>query len=341
MKKVFTVSSIVCVAVIAIMALFVYGRDHLGPLEMMMKQEVMAEGTQSEKTAETSDVYLGIPLPDGTSDADVSIENRYMDQSIVVTIQNAAVEDYDGRVLNGSSDHIESVYYDVEGQAVQIHIVLDELCEYELNSSGRELQLTLTPVREIYDKVIVIDAGHGGSISGTASYGISEKDVTLAIAEKLKQLLDQTDIRVYYTRLSDVDVSQEERTRIAELSDADMYISIHANADAQSHVPTGITTCYHRGSSGQSLTNQTLAEELQKAVVSSTKANDRGVTEDTTGIALLQELKGPAVMLQAGYLTNRQDALLLASTPYQEKVAEGIYTGIVQAYKKLGKTVNR
>ncbi len=338
MKKVLTASTIVCGAIIVIMVLFIYGRDHLGPLEMMMKQEVQAGDTDTEKIAK---VYLGIPLPDGISEEDVSVENDYMEQSIVVNVQNASVDFYDGKVLDGSSQHIQSVYFDTEANAVQIHIMLDELCEYSTRFYGQKLQLTFIPVHEMYDKVMIVDVGHGGTSTGNVSYGISEKDVVLAVAKKLKLLLDQTDIRVYYTRLSDTDVSQEDRIRLAELSGADLYLSLHVNADANSHVMTGITTYYNDGTDDHDLTGQVLGTEIQKAVIASTNASDQGAADHAGEIKLLQSIKDPASMLEIGYLTNRQEALLLASAPYQEKVAEGIYNGIVKAYKKSGKTINQ
>ncbi len=338
MKKVFAVSSIVCLAALAMMALFVYGRDHLGPLELMMQQEVRAGSTEA---TEPSKAYLGIPLPTGTTEADVSVENCYMNQSMVVTVRHATVDFYEGKVLNGNSEHIQDVYYDADAQSVQIHVMLDELCEYKMKCTQQELQLTFLPVHEVYDKVMIIDVGHGGTSSGTISYGISEKDVALSVVEKLKALLDKTDIRVYYTRLSDIDVTQEDRVRIAELSGADLYLSIHVNADAESHVTTGILTQYSRGTAGAELSNQKLAETIQKAVTAATAADDRGTAEDIGGIALLQDLEIPAVMLETGYMTNRQEALLLASAPYQEKLAEGIYAGIQKTYQQLGKTVNQ
>ncbi len=338
MKKVFTASTIVCAATMVIMALFIYGRDHLGPLEMMMKQEVQAGSTDTE---ETSKVYLGIPLPDGIAKEDISVENCYMEQSIVVNVQNASVDFYDGKVLDGSSKHIQSVYYDTDNNTVRIHILLDELCEYSTRFYGQELQLTFIPVHDMYDKVMIVDVGHGGASTGNVSYGISEKDVVLAVAEKLKLLLDQTDIRVYYTRLSDIDVSQEDRMRLAELSGADLYLSLHVNADAGSHVTTGITTYYNDVTEDRGLTGKVLGTEIQKAVIASTKANDEGAADHAGKITLLKSMTGPASMLEIGYLTNRQEALLLASVSYQEKVAEGIYNGIVKVYKKSGKTINQ
>lgn len=338
MKKVFVVGSIMSAAAIMVMALYLYGRNQIDLLTSMLQREARAESTEA---TEISKVYLGIPLPEGTVESDISAENCYMKQSIIVTIQNAAADFYDGQVLGGSSKHIRAVYYDTEAQAVRIHVMLDELCEYDMSLHQNELQMSFIPVHEMYDKVVVIDVGHGGASSGTVSYGISEKDVALQIANQLKRLLDQTDIRVYYTRLSDTDVSQEERIQFAALSGADMYISLHTNADADSHVTAGVTTYYDTNDTESKLTNQALAELVQGSVLSATKAEDKGAIEDSNGIKLLRNIEIPAVMLETGYMTNRQEALLMASAPYQEKVAKGLYDGIVKAYKKFGKTINR
>lgn len=338
MKKVFVFCSILSVTALVIMMLFMYVNNHDGLLRSMVTEEVKAEETE---TGETTKSYLGIPIPNGISGKDITIEDHYMERTLVVTIPHASVEFYDGKVLDGSAQHIEAVYYDADAQAVKIHIILEELCDYHTDFFQNEIQISFVPIQEVYDKILVVDAGFGGTSTGTVSYGISEKEVALGITQKLKQMLDQTDIKVYYTRLSDVDVTEEDRIGIADLSGADLYLSIHANGDATTHVSTGAMTHYHQSGAGAQLTNQALAELVQKSVLDSTEAYDAGVVEDAGNIELLNHLKIPAVMFEAGYLTNRKEALLLASAPYQEKIAEGLYEGILEAYQKLGKTVNQ
>ncbi len=80
-------------------------------------------------------------------------------------------------------------------------------------------------------KVIVIDAGHGGKDPGAISLGLREKDVTLAVAKKLGELIKEAhpEIKVYYTRLTDNFIELNERSNIANRNKADLFISIHVN----------------------------------------------------------------------------------------------------------------
>ncbi|MFN5459850.1 MAG: N-acetylmuramoyl-L-alanine amidase, partial [Bacteroidota bacterium] len=83
-------------------------------------------------------------------------------------------------------------------------------------------------------KTIVIDAGHGGKDPGCSGVNHREKDVTLAVALKLGKLITEKlkDVKVIYTRKTDVFVELEERAQIANRNNADLFISIHCNAAA-------------------------------------------------------------------------------------------------------------
>lgn len=92
-----------------------------------------------------------------------------------------------------------------------------------------------TPVKPKGVKIVVIDAGHGGKDPGCNGVTHKEKDVTLAIALKLGKLIEENlkDVKVIYTRKTDVFVELEERAQIANRNNADLFISIHCNAAAK------------------------------------------------------------------------------------------------------------
>ncbi len=337
-KKLFTISSILSLTALVVMGIYLYGRDHSDFLRSLITQEAKAQSTQEDQTEKD---YLVIPQPAGTTESDVTIENDYMNKTLIISSQKANAAFYHGKNLDGNSKHIQAVYYDTQEQVTKIYLVLDELCEYHISYHLDELRLSLTPVHEMYDKVMVVDAGHGGTSTGSVSYGISEKDVALGVVDKLKRMLDQTDIKVYYTRIGDLDVEEQQRTGIVKEAQADLYLSIHTNADAKSHVTTGIMTYYDHMNADNGLTGEILAECLQQSVVKMTGGNDQGIIEDTGNIELLYSLGIPSAMMEVGYLTNKQEAMQLASDAYQEKIARGLYDGIVKTYQSIGKSVSK
>ena len=218
--------------------------------------------------------------------------------------------------------------------------MLDELCECESVVMEGEAQLVITPAHELYDNIIVIDAGHGGTETGNSAYGIEEKDITLSIARKMKQLFtDVNDIQIYYTRLTDVNPTIEKRIELANAEGVDFCISIHANADQNTRTMTGLVTTYSNKEKQTNVTNKQLAQILQRALIKETGASDRGISDETGQNELLDEIKTVTAMVEVGYVTNKQEVLLISSEGYKENVAKGLYNATLEFYKKTGKEI--
>ena len=133
--------------------------------------------------------------------------------------------------LVGSSKNISDVFMDYAGGKAVIEIVLNQVFETEKTCAGKYLYLDFLSPHEIYDKVVVIDAGHGGSKPGAIKQGICEKDIDLAIVLELKKLLEQNKkIGVYYTRVDDSNPSFDSRVDLANKAEADLFISVHNNS---------------------------------------------------------------------------------------------------------------
>lgn len=170
-------------------------------------------------------------------------------------------------------------------------------------------------------KVVVIDAGHGDQDPGTIGYSKKkEKDFNLAVAQKVGQLLeDEPDIDFVLTRSDDTFLKLEERARIANDLNADVFISIHANS-AGSTSASGSETYYQRSAS------KSLASVMHKYLVKATGLSDRGVKYGNFHV--IRETKMPAVLLEVGYLSNPKDEAALFTESLQNNVAQGIVSGI-------------
>lgn len=176
--------------------------------------------------------------------------------------------------------------------------------------------------------VVVLDAGHGGTQPGaTSAAGRKEKDFNLVVIQKVGALL-QNDGRVdvVYTRTQDVTLSLEGRVSIAEAAGADVFVSVHANA-----MPTsaknwtqvnGSETYYSRSES------LPLARVMHKHLVAGTGLKDNGIRAKSLHVT--RETSMPAVLLEAGYLTNVSEAAKLYSTDFQDSLAREIAAGILE-----------
>ncbi|MCM3040069.1 N-acetylmuramoyl-L-alanine amidase family protein [Paenibacillus motobuensis] len=173
-------------------------------------------------------------------------------------------------------------------------------------------------------KLVIIDAGHGGSDPGAISITKkNEKDFTLAVALKVQALLQmESQIEVVMTRESDTYPTLSDRSNLANKLNADIFVSIHGNSGPST--ATGVETFYTRSDSAQ------LAKVMHKYLVKSTGLADRKVK--TQSLHVTRETKMPAVLLECGFLSNSSDESKMYTEQFQDSVADGIVKGIKEYF---------
>ncbi len=171
--------------------------------------------------------------------------------------------------------------------------------------------------------IIVVDPGHGGKDSGAPGIGgLLEKDVVLPISQRIATVLQQNGINAVLTRDSDYFVELQGRVDIAERSRANLFVSIHANSiDNRSDV-NGLETYYY--GTGYGLAQAVHSTILQN--VSSIK--DRGVRK--ARFYVLRKNPMPAILVETGYMTGREDNPRLGNRDYQNRMADAIARGIIK-----------
>jgi N-acetylmuramoyl-L-alanine amidase len=220
---------------------------------------------------------------------------------------------------------------------------------------------------------VVVDAGHGGHDPGAIGpRRVREKDVTLAIAHRLARRLRAAGFEVVLTRRDDRYLALEERTAIANTARADLFVSIHANAhprrersgvetyflnvaddrytarlaarengidpDGQGDLLRILTDLDAKASAGAS---RRLASLVQHEITAGIRGNIGEVRDLGVKSALFYVLLGarmPAVLVEAGFISNRDEERRLASARYQEEVAAGVARGIA-AFARAGDRV--
>jgi len=222
-------------------------------------------------------------------------------------------------------------------------------------------------------KRIVLDPGHGGSDPGCISpSGLKEKDVALDLARRLKVLLEtQGKFEVYLTRDTDLTLPLEKRTALANQKGADLFISIHLNASPRKN-RTGVETFYlnfspdpavnelaarENASSNKNIRDmklivdkiiknskyeesRDLAEKIHNHLLQHLKQNfgprdDLGVKGGPFWVLIGSEM--PAVLVEASHLSNAKEEAALKTEIYREAVAVGLFRGIMEYVKSLGK----
>ncbi|MCH1430612.1 MAG: N-acetylmuramoyl-L-alanine amidase [Chlamydiales bacterium] len=179
------------------------------------------------------------------------------------------------------------------------------------------------------DSVVIIDPGHGGVDPGTiATFNkrFEEKDFTLTTARILKNHLSNLGYRVVLTRNSDRYITLVKRVRMANKVRNAVFVSLHFNASKNSEAD-GVEVFYHQSlSSERRLSSKELASNVLNGIIKYTQADSRGVKK--AKFEVLRKTVMPAILVEAGFLTNEEELNDLRDPKYLNAVAWGIARGI-------------
>lgn len=201
-------------------------------------------------------------------------------------------------------------------------------------------------------KVIALDAGHGGRDPGKENkkLRVNEKTFTLDVVRRLEKLLTQQGYKVVLTRKSDTFIELGDRPAAAARAGADLFVSVHFNAVASDVERVSGTETYtmtpqfqrsasdNERDSMDAITNpgnvndhwnSLLGYHMQRAMLGDLKSSDRGLKRGR--LAVLRLSACPAVLVEAGFLSNTAEAKKISTPEYRQKIAEAIADG-VEAY---------
>ena len=198
--------------------------------------------------------------------------------------------------------------------------------------SKRELNSYQLPNIKRNKFYVVIDPGHGGPDPGAIGIGgVRETDVVLDVAKIVKNLLSDKGVKVKLTRENETDLDLSPRVAFANRTDADIFVSIHANASrGKRRDINGLETFYYRGWRGR-----LLAKRIQKQILTvSPGSPDRGVKQGR--FYVIKNTRMPAVLVEIGFLTGRLDARRLEKINHRKRLAYAIAKGILEYLNKVG-----
>ena len=233
-------------------------------------------------------------------------------------------------LVNGKEVDASSAYISQGGTTmVALRVIAEALgCEVSWDPVTRTAAVTSMPAQPEeepeYSALVVLDPGHGGEAEGASYGGVQEKDLNLAIAAQAAKLLEEAGVTVVLTRTDDRDVDLYDRSGLANDMNADLFVSVHCNANVDHDDAAGIYTCaYGEGTSGWRL-----AQLLPQAMRSATGAGDFGM-EERPNLAVLRTSLMPAALVECGFMSTPSELELLVQPEYQAKLARGIADGVL------------
>ncbi len=274
------------------------------------------EGELPDIIAADREGYLRIPLPEDVTGDDLSVTGDPFKKVVYVRISGADEDFYRQNVFTGDMTGISDVRYGFSDGVSTVELLTEGISVPVSEYSNNSLFIKVEPPDKVYDRIIVIDSGHGSGNEGSVVYGIEERTITGNIARLLYEKLKKDGTMVCISTPDTSEYSEQERAKILNELGADLLISIHTNADPDTRVTNGIST-------EASPDMEEAAARLTTLLSGSLEQKDLGASvKKGSGITGYAEM--PYISLKLGYITNKYEAGKMNSSDYQEKAAETI-----------------
>ncbi len=216
---------------------------------------------------------------------------------------------------------------------------------YNVNTIKNKTKTVETVALPVNNRIIVLDAGHGVPDEGAqSSNGTTEAESNLKIALKVQNLLEQSGATVILTRsdenaIYDLDSKTLKQKKISDIhnrvkigneSSADIFVSIHLNKIPQQQY-WGWQTFYKP----ESQEGQKLATSIQNSLNESIQKENKRVPMKIENVYIIKHVEIPTTIVECGFLSNPEEEQLLLNNEYQDKLAWGIYTGIMDYFYNM------
>ena len=285
-------------------------------VENEMTKELILEQSKDQST------YLCIPLAETTTDDKLKLEAHYVEQQLCITIQDQEEDFYSQNKITGNASAVNKILWNYNKNATQLLVQLNSVYEHDAFCKNNMLYLEFKKPGDSFDKIVVLDAG--------SQHGRITTDVIQRLRAKLSQ--NQTDIKVYYTGIDSMDTTMEKRVAFANQLKADMFVSIQVLDDELHPEKKGVQAICNPTFFIPALNSVSLSDILEQNICKKTGASANGMVEGTKEDVLVNEATIPASVIQIGNISNKHDESMLEDEAYVEKIADGIFQGIKDAY---------
>lgn len=294
---------------------------------------------------------LKLELPENVKYENITFSENTLNNTFTLEIPGINDNYFTDYSITGSPEHIDDMRFATENGAGIIEFTFDNLYLVRHTMDGRFLCLDYVLPREFFDKIIVIDAGHGGSAPGATKMDTSEKDIDLAIVQKIKDdfdkdesalpenlscensclstaLINDTKIGIYFTRTDDSNPGFEERVGLPNNLNADLFLSVHNNSTASGRMSAinGTEVMYKVGD--ETGASKAFAETVLSNLLTSLGSTSKG-TVAGDDIFIIRTSNVPVCLAEIGFMTNQEELDKLKSDEYQKKAADALYNALL------------
>ncbi len=281
-----------------------------------------------------SGFQLKFAMPEGLDYDSIKTEDRYYENKFIIYLSGDYTDDFNTNQIKYSNTVVKNIDVTVTNAgntAITVHT--NSLKGFKLNNCGDYVGVNIANPSSIYDKIIVLDAGHGGKDNGTSSKGTKEKDLNLTIIYELaKEYFDgkDSDIKAYWTRHNDTFITLDQRAAFASEIGADVFVSLHMNSATAT--ASGLEVFYSKDNNSKmgSLTSQKMATLFYNHLIDDLGMGKRGVK--SAGFVVIKKNTVPSILIELGFLSNVGDYKKLTDPDFQDFAAQSIYDSAVALF---------
>ena len=292
--------------------------------------------TFSQAATPANVIGATISLPSGLDTSEIEDEDNYFSGNFTITLPGDLRNHFNSKPIKYDANKVRNVNISLNeyGDTV-LTFYTTKLYAYRLTVSKSQIKVAIDRAKNLYSKVVVIDPGHGGHDDGTRSQNkiYKEKNIVLSIGYTyFRNYIDDEDLKVYWTRKDDTYPTLYERAAFPKKVDADIFISVHMNS-FQKTTPKGTEVFYSTRNNilqPNGLSSYTMASMFLKNITSTFSTFNRGVK--TAAYVVTNMNTVPAVLLEYGFLTNKDDLAKFSKLENQDKAAEVLYDTIEEIF---------
>lgn len=297
-------------------------------------------GQQVVKDRKTLNTYRGfsfqLTLPEGMKAEELNYQDDYMKKKLTISFPLEYFDKMQERSVEGLRSNITKIRYKKSVDCGKLIVTFSHTYAFHYCVEKGVLYVNYGSPSYYYDRIVVIDPGHGGVDYGAYTWDKSyiEKEITMAVADILIRDFEKQDkVMVYYTRTDDTGVSLADRIGLANDIGADLFVSLHCNY-VECGTAYGVETAYNQRDKGEPFNSEWLAQKMQDAFPAAMGLYSRGLFKGGN-LRVLRLAKMPACLLEMGFITDSGDASVLSNQDKQQVAASTIETVIYDALEEM------
>ena len=286
---------------------------------------------------------LTVPLPGNLTAESVEIENHYLQNELWIHMKGVTEDFYKNKSVISDKGYAEAAFYEVLKDETVLKLHMSGIYEYVSTMEEDRLVMNCRVPSEVFEMIVVVDpvwenteAGFekdGLQESATPSYDPLKKGIVLNVAKSLQQMENVDSFKIYFTRLNDSEMTDPERSKLAQRLNADLYVELSVSEDQQDPQKYGICAYYNEEFYIPGFGNVQWADALARnvAIASSNRAVGLYPAKEDD---VISRLDIPAARIALGFVTNESENQLMQQDEYVEKLAQGILNAITEALEQ-------